>query len=54
MSIRYALITLMAIITGLGAGALFDAATHSLPLAVIAGCTAFGGAWRFYDEKIVS
>jgi len=52
VSLRLALITLLAAITAVAGGSLLYAGLHSIALAILSGGAAFAGAWRFYDEII--
>jgi hypothetical protein len=51
-SVRDALVLLISIITGVAAGFLFHAGTHSVPLAILTGGAAFAAAWKFFDSLI--
>jgi cell division septal protein FtsQ len=52
LSIRWALILIMAFVAAGVAGILFWLGTSSIPLAILTGATAFGAAWAFFDRVI--
>lgn len=53
LTIRYALILLLAVITAVTAGALLYLSAHSTALSILTAGGALTASWRFYDEIIV-
>ena len=53
LTIRYALILLLALITAVTAGFLLYLAGHSVALSVLTAGGTFAASWRFYDDIIV-
>jgi len=52
LTIRYALILLLALITAMTAGFLLYLAAHSAALSILTAGGALAAAWRFYDDII--
>lgn len=52
LTLRYALIMLLALITAAVAGGLYWLATKSVPMAILTGGGTFGAAWVFFDRLI--
>jgi hypothetical protein len=53
LTIRYALILLLALITALTAGFLVYLSIHSAVLSILTAGSALVTSWRFYDDIIV-
>jgi hypothetical protein len=52
LTIRSALILLIAALCAVAAGVLFWLASGSGPIAVLTGAGAFGASWTFFDRMI--
>jgi hypothetical protein len=52
LTLRNALISLLALAAAVVGGFLFYLAFHSIPLAIFTGGATFAGAWRFYNGFI--
>lgn len=52
LTIRYALILLLALITAVTAGSLLYLSIHSVALSILTAGGAFAASWHFYDDII--
>jgi hypothetical protein len=52
LTVRFAVIAVLAFLTGVAAGVLYWLATVSIPMAILTGGAALGTSWVFYDRLI--